>query len=273
MTSNQIKASGAVPAKNLAKGLAILNMVAAESGGLTLAEISRLGDVPKPTAHRIIGVLLDHGMLRTDSRDRYLPGPQCLVLGNRFLDGLDLRREAHDVLRELTEETLETSHLGIREGTRIVYIEKVDSPHPVRMYSRVGATNPVHSTALGRAILAYCDAAAVEDVISAGLDRRTPNTTTDPERFRAKLAEIKRRGLALDDIENEEGIRCVAAPVFDHNGDAVAGISVSGPEQRLTLKRLEELATNVRRSAFALSERIGYSTDDQRIPRSKDGRA
>lgn len=272
MTSKPVKASGSVPAKSLGKGLAILDMIAAESRGLTLAEISRLGDVPKPTAHRIINVLLDYGMLRIDSEGRYFPGPQCLVFGNRFLDGLDLRREAQDVLRDLTRDTLETSHLGIKERTRIVYIEKMDSPHPVRMYSRVGATNPVHSTALGRAILAYCDEAAVEDVISAGLGRRTANTITDPERFRAKLAEIRRRGLALDNIENEEGIRCVAAPVFDHNGDAVAGISVSGPEQRLTLKRLEELATDVRRSASTLSERLGYASDEERVRRSTDDR-
>lgn len=264
MTSKAAKASGAIPAKNLAKGLAILNLAAAEGDGLTLAEISRLADVPKPTAHRIVNVLLDNGMLRTTSENKYLLGPQCLVLGNRFLDGLDLRREAQDVLRELTRATLETSHLGIKEGTRIVYIEKVDSPHPVRMYSRVGATNPVHSTALGRAILAYCDEADVEYVIAAGLERRTPNTLTDPERFRAKLAEVKSRSLALDDIENEEGIRCVAAPVFDHNGDVIAGISVSGPEQRLTSERLEDLAVHVHRSASTLSERLGYAADDRR---------
>jgi DNA-binding IclR family transcriptional regulator len=264
MNSKAAKAPGAIPAKNLAKGLAILNLAAAEDGGLTLAEISRLADVPKPTAHRIINVLLDNGMLRTNSENRYLPGPQCLVLGNRFLDGLDLRREAQDVLRELTRATLETSHLGIKEGTRIVYIEKVDSPHPVRMYSRVGATNPVHSTALGNAILAYRDEADVEEVIAAGLERRTPNTLTDPERFRAKLAEVRRRGFALDNIENEEGIRCLAAPVFDHNGDVIAGISVSGPEHRLTLERLEDLAVHVRRSASVLSELLGYAADDWR---------
>jgi DNA-binding IclR family transcriptional regulator len=129
------------------------------------------------------------------------------------------------------------------------------------MYSRVGATNPVHSTALGRAILAYYDEDAVEAVIASGLERRTANTITDPELFRANLAEIKKRGFAVDDIENEEGIRCVAAPVFDHNGDAIAGISVSGPEQRVTAERLNDLRLKVVEAALALSKRLGYETD------------
>src|SRR5918993_2248500 len=125
-------------AKNLDKGLHILTMIAERDEGLTLSEVSRLSGVSKPTAHRLINVLLGHGMVRSSTKDRYLVGPQCLVLGNRFLSGLDLRQEAQDLLRKLAQDTLETCHLGIKEGTRIVYIEKVESPHAVRMFSRVG---------------------------------------------------------------------------------------------------------------------------------------
>src|SRR5919112_416370 len=263
--------SAPTPAKNLIKGLQILTMIAERDEGLTLSEVSRLSGVPKPTAHRLINVLLECGMIRSGAKDRYLVGPQCLILGNRFLNGLDLRQEAQDLLRELARDTMETCHLGIKEGTRIVYIEKVESPHAVRMYSRVGATNPVHSTALGRAILAYCGEDTVEAVIDSGLECRTPNTITDPNRFRANLAEIKERGFAVDDVENEEGIRCVAAPVFDHSGDVVAGISVSGPEQRITKDRLNDLGIKVVEAAFALSQRLGYESDGKGDVRSVSG--
>jgi IclR family acetate operon transcriptional repressor len=263
--------SAPTPAKNLIKGLQILTMIAERDEGLSLSEVSRLSGVPKPTAHRLINVLLECGMIRSGPKDRYLVGPQCLILGNRFLNGLDLRQEAQDLLRELARDTMETCHLGIKEGTRIVYIEKVESPHAVRMYSRVGATNPVHSTALGRAILAYCGEDTVEAVIDSGLECRTPNTITDPNRFRANLAEIKERGFAVDDVENEEGIRCVAAPVFDHSGDVVAGISVSGPEQRITKDRLNDLGIKVVEAAFALSQRLGYESDGKGDVRSVSG--
>jgi DNA-binding IclR family transcriptional regulator len=263
--------SAPTPAKNLIKGLQILTMIAERDEGLTLSEVSRLSGVPKPTAHRLINVLLECGMIRSGPKDRYLVGPQCLILGNRFLNGLDLRQEAQDLLRKLARDTMETCHLGIKEGTRIVYIEKVESPHAVRMYSRVGATNPVHSTALGRAILAYCGEDTVEAVIDSGLECRTPNTITDPNRFRANLAEIKERGFAVDDVENEEGIRCVAAPVFDHSGDVVAGISVSGPEQRITKDRLNDLGIKVVEAAFALSQRLGYESDGKGDVRSVSG--
>lgn len=271
MIGEPTEASAPAPAKNLAKGLSILNLIAKRADGLTLSEVSHLSGVPKATAHRLINVLLEYGMVRVSAEDKYLAGPQCLILGNLFLSGLNLRQEAQDLLRKLARDTLETCHLGIKDGTQIVYIEKVESPHPVRMYSRVGGTNPVHSTALGRAILAYCDEDAVEAVISSGLTRRTTNTITEPERFRSNLVEIKRRGFAVDDIENEEGIRCVAAPVFDHTGDVVAGISVSGPEQRVTAERLKDLGGKVAESAFALSRRLGYAAEAKDVYRSMSG--
>jgi DNA-binding IclR family transcriptional regulator len=271
MISEPAKPSTQGPAKNLAKGLGILNMIANSDDGLTLSEVTQLSGVPKATAHRLINVLLEHGMVRVSSENRYFAGPQCLILGNLFLGGLSLRQEAQDLLRKLARDTLETCHLGIKEGPQIVYIEKVESPHAVRMYSRVGATNPVHSTALGRAMLAYCDEDAIEAVISSGLERRTPNTITEPDLFRAKLAEVKSRGFAVDDIENEEGIRCVAAPVFDHTGEVVAGISVSGPEQRVSADRLNDLGVKVAASAFDLSKRLGYAAGGKDDYRSVSG--
>jgi DNA-binding IclR family transcriptional regulator len=255
MTSNaQMTGSG----KTLVKALRLLEAIAHRPEGLTLAEASRLADLPKPTAHRVLGPLVDAHLLRVDSAGAYRLGAQCLVLGTAFLEGLDLREEAREVMSELVERTGETCHLGVLDGTRIVYIEKVESSHAVRMYSRVGRTNPVHSTGLGKAMLAFCDEQVIEGVVSAGLRRRTARTITDAEEFRAELEGIRRRGYAVDNVENEEGIRCVAAPVRDHTGRVIAGISVAGPQYRLTLEQVSDIAVLVRKATDELSSRMGY---------------
>lgn len=248
-------------AKNLVRALALLRVLSESPGGMSLAGISRLGALPKPTAHRLLSVLAEAGMVREDGNGGYGLGPECLVLGSAFLDGLDLRREARGVLEALVERTGETCHLGIRDGNRAVYVEKVESPQMVQLRSRVGLIAPLHTTALGKVLLAYGEEAEVEELFAAGVEKRTANTITDPDEFRANLGLVRERGFAVDDVENEEGIRCVAAPVFDHEERVVASISVSGPEYRLSLEKLEELGILTRESALSLSRRIGYRDD------------
>jgi IclR family acetate operon transcriptional repressor len=253
-------------AKTLVKALRILGSVAAHPEGLTLSDLSRICRLPKPTAHRVLGVLVHGGMLRLDADGGYRLGPECLVLGTAFLENLDLRDQARDILFDLVERTGETCHLGVLDGKRVVYIEKVESPHPIRMASRVGRTNPAHSTGIGKAMLAFSPEEQIEAIIAAGLEQRTPRTITDPSRLRSELAMVAKRGYAIDDIENEESIRCIAAPVFDHEHAVVAGISIAGPEYRLSLGRLVEMADDVREAARELSRRVGYP-DEGSAPR------
>lgn len=262
-------------AKNLVKAFALLQAMVDRGGGLTLAELSRLGDLPKPTARRLLASLSGLGMVREDGQGTYSLGPQCLVLGSAFLGGLDLRREARGVLAELMEKTGETCHLGVRDADRVVYIEKVESPKAVRLRSGVGFTAPLYSTALGKVMLAYGDEADVERLAGRGLEKRTPNTIVDAGSLRAEVERVRELGFAVDDVENEEGIRCVAAPVFDHGKEVIASISVSGPEYRIPPERLGELSAEVRDAAARLSERVGfrYGTSDvagQAIPTYDD---
>ncbi|MGB3683479.1 MAG: IclR family transcriptional regulator [Rubrobacteraceae bacterium] len=248
-------------AKNLVKAFALLQAIVDRGNSLTLAELSRIGDVPKPTARRLLFNLADLGMVRTDGRGAYSLGPQCLVLGGAFLDGLDLRREARVVLEGLMEKTGETCHLGIRDFDRIVYVEKVESPQAVQLRSGVGFTAPLYSTALGKVMLAYGDGKEVERLAGQVLEKRTPSTIVDAREIWAEVQRVREAGYATDDTENEEGIRCVAAPVFDHRKEVVASISLSGPEHRIPLKRLEELAEAVKEASAELSERVGFRSD------------
>lgn len=248
-------------AKNLAKALALLHALAAHGGVMKLGEVSRAAGVPKPTAHRLLRVLAESGMILEEEKGIYGLGPQCLVLGSAFLDGLDLRREAKEVMEELVEKTGETCHLGIRDKDRVVYIEKVEGPQMVQLRSRVGLTAPLHASALGKALLARCSDEEVGKVMERVAEGRTRRTITGLQEFRLELGEIRRRGFAVDDMENEEGIRCVAAPVFDHSGKNIASLSVSGPEYRLPREQLDQLGDLVREAALALSRKIGFRYD------------
>lgn len=245
-------------AKNLVKAFALLQAMVDLGGGVTLAKLSRLGSIPKPTARRLLFSLSNLGMVRENGRGAYSLGPQCLVLGNAFLEGLDLRHEARAVLKELMEKTGETCHLGVRDVDRVVYIEKVESPQAVQLRSGIGFTAPLYSTALGKVMLAYGDEADVERLVGQGLGKRTLNTIVDTGSLRAEIEKVRENGFATDDTENEEGIRCVAAPVFDHRKEVIASISISGPEYRIPLDRLEKLALEVKEAAARLSGKVGF---------------
>ena len=232
-----------------------------ESGprGLTLAECSAALGYSKPTVHRILRTLAARGFLTVDGeRGRYTLGVANLRLGMAFLEQLDLRDEARPILRELGERTGETVHLGVLDGSDVVYIEKVESRHAVRMFSQIGRTMPAHSTAIGKAILAYLPDDELARVLPERLEARTPATITDRQQLLEHLAGVRRRGYSTDEIENEEGIRCVGAAIFDHTGVARGGVSVAGPASRVTPERTPELGELVRTAALEISRRIGF---------------
>lgn len=235
-----------------------------ESGprGLTLAECAVHLGYSKPTVHRILRTFHARGFLRLDrERGLYTLGVANLRLGMTFLEQLDLRAEALPVLREIGARTSETVHLGVLDGSDVVYIEKVESAHPVRMYSQVGHTMPAHSTGIGKAILAFLPEEELEGVLPQCLEARTPATITDRNALVEHLAETRRRGYSIDDVENEEGIRCVGAPVFDHTGAVCAGISIAGPASRLMRDGVPDLGRLVKDAAMRVSRRVGYDNE------------
>jgi IclR family acetate operon transcriptional repressor len=250
------KASGS--AKALVKGLGLVDLLAANPGGLRLAEVIRMAEVPKGTALRLLDVLVASEVLRVDRDGVYRLGPTCAIWGSSYLGNLELRERAGDILASLMKVTGETCHLGILDGNRVLYIDRVDSPHSIRMVSRTGGTNPLHCTGLGKAMLAHLDEPTAEAVIAAGLPRFTDTTITDPEEMRREIQRIRRRGYSIDNVENEDGVRCVGAPVFDHEGSVVAAISIAGPTYRMTGERIKSFGPEVRGAAAELSRRLGW---------------
>lgn len=241
--------------KALVKAVRLLDAVAAR-GPRGVSQLARELALPKATVHRLLRTLLDAGLVVEQSTG-YDLGPHCIVLGGAYLQRLDLRVAFRDELAELSRQTGETVHLGVREDDRVVYVDKVDGPHAVGMRSRIGSTARLHSSGLGKALLTWSGEDVREAVIAGGLPARTPATIVDAAQLRAEFARVAERGWSIDDVENEDGIRCVAAPVIDHEGAAVAAISIAGPSYRITRERAEALGPVAAAAADVLSARLG----------------
>lgn len=232
-------------------------------GGLGTTKLATLTDAEKSTTSRTLKTL---EAIRAVERDpvtgRYRLGILLFELGMGFFNNLDLRRRAATAVRELAEATGETVHLGIPDGSHVIYIDKLEGTNALQMRSRIGMRMPLYSTGLGKAILAFLDGADVDAILAEQLEQRTRNTITDPTALRRELEQIRKRGYAVDYEENEVGIHCVGAPVFDHAGRVVAGVSVAGPAFQFAEERLGALAELSLRAAAHISREIGWTVSD-----------
>lgn len=247
---------------SLRRALAILSYVEAHAGGrgVSLSDLADSLSLNKSTILRLAAPLAETELLTRDGETgRFRLGLGALRLGQAYLSTLDLRTAAAERLRALQRAARETCHLVVYDVPDVVYIDKVENEANVRMGSRVGSRAPMCCTAVGKAILAWVDEPAREAVIAAGLPAVTPYTITDPERLRAELRRIRERGYAVDDRENETDVRCVAAPLFDHEDRVVGALSVSGLSSRMTPATIRELAPRVAATGRQISRELGAS--------------
>ncbi|GAA1777197.1 IclR family transcriptional regulator [Leucobacter iarius] len=256
--------SGAPAQRNnsasLRKALSILLHIGGETDGdgFTLTRLSEELGINKSTVVRLLQPLLEtHFVEQNESTGVYQLGWQNAQLGQAYLAGVRVDLDMHQILVELTRRSGETSHLVRAASPSVVYIDKVDSPHAVRMVSRVGNSQPMYSTSVGKCILAHADESTLQAVLAAGMPRRTPTTITTEAGMRAELQRIREQGWAIDDVENEDGIRCVAAPVFDADGRCQHAISASGPVSRVPRDRVPQLVPLVTGAAAEISRRMG----------------
>lgn len=245
------------------RAVQLLEALARSDAGIS--ELARATGLHKATVHRLVRTLRELGLVELGPDGvRYRLGLRLLELGGRVLARLDLRDVARPYLTELRDRTRLTVHMAILDGAEVVYIEKLDSPANLRMASFVGTRNPAYCTALGKAILA----ALSDDELEAVLARtrflpRTANTLTSVAALREELAATRARGFSIDNVENEEGIRCVGAPVYGHTGRVVASISVSGPIFSVTMDGVNELGRLVADIAQQISRALGYPGTDR----------
>ncbi len=242
----------------------ILEVLGQTPRGISIRDLSLRLELPKGTTHRLLSSLAYYGYVRQDTGTRnYFLGLKLVELGNLLLSQLDLRKVAEPFLGDLADKTKETVHMVFLDRNEIVYIDKVETDHHtsgLRMASRVGLRNPAHSCAVGKVLLSHLSEEELDNLIAEkGLPQRTENTITDRARLKGHLKSVRTQGYAIDDEENEMGIRCVAAPVYNESGKAVAAISVSGPAFRITKKLIQEpLKGEVIETALKISARLGF---------------
>jgi DNA-binding IclR family transcriptional regulator len=243
----------------LAKALDLLDMLA-QHGSLSLTELCQALGQPKSSVFRYLVTLEEHGYVRrSPNTEEYSLGIKLIKLGRAVTTQFTMHEAAVPFMRHLQDTFRETVNLAILEEGKVVYLEILEGTQSIRMAARPGQRDFAHSTAIGKAILAYSPDSEVEGVIKRyGLPALTNSTITSIERLQAELAQVREIGYAVDNIENEAGVRCVGAPVFNHEGSVVAGISISGPADRLSGSKIEMIGKELVLSARSISEHLGY---------------
>jgi IclR family acetate operon transcriptional repressor len=239
-------------ASSLTRGLSLLDLFSVTDSELSVSEMARRSGIPKSTTHRLVGDLVDWGVLERGRHGIRL-GVRLFELGSLVPAQRRLRELAVPYAHNLNEVTHLTSNLAVRDGQEIVYIEKISSRSLSVPHSRAGGRLPLHCTALGKAILAYSDPEFVESVLGSELKARSAKTITDPAVLRRELAQVHETKVAYDVEESQLGLFCVAAPVFARRNVLVGAISVTGAT---ALTQAQRFAPAVRTTAMALSNAL-----------------
>jgi DNA-binding IclR family transcriptional regulator len=232
----------------------VLECIAQSRKGFSVSELSRRLTLPKSSVHLILRTFERRGYLQKQpTGGRYRFGLKLMSLGQLALDGVELRDEARPILQKLVLATGLTAHLGILERGEIVIIERVDAATPVRVISFVGRRMKVHSTAVGKALLAFLPPESQHALAQAPLEPQNERTIASPADFRRELEQVRRQGYAFNDQEDELGVRAVGAAIVSAEGAPLAAISVVGTTGQLALDRVAAIGEAVRSAAQEIS--------------------
>ncbi len=246
--------------RSVDRALQVLLCFARQSPTPTIDEIVDAVGLHKSTAYRILSTLQHNGFVeRLPQSESYRLGRSIVLLGATALGQMDLVRQARPHLEALMQSVGETVHLAILNQNQGMVIDKIDSQRSVRMASTIGFRSPLHCTAVGKVLLANLPADEIAELLpQLILSRYTEKTITELPALRKELSRVRGQGFACDYEEIEAGLRCVAAPIHDHTGDVIAGISIAGPVGRLTLDELAKKRETVLEHATRISAALGY---------------
>jgi len=250
------------PIKVLDKSLSVLELLLQKGSAMNMTEISEKLEIYPSTIHRILDTLKYRGYVEQNPHtQKYQLGLKALELGMAKLHQMNLVKEATPYLKELVNQCNETVHLGVLEEEEVLYLAKEESSHTIRMCSYVGKRAPLHCTALGKVLLAYLSAEERKKILGEKvLPRLTENTITDKRELEKELGKVREQGFALDREENEKDVRCVAAPIRNHQGEVIAALSISSPIFRIDKNTQNNLKEALIQTSREISKRLGYNS-------------
>ena len=247
-------------AKTVEKALVIIEYLLKNEEAKRVTDIAKDLKINTSTVQRIVNTLHGENYLHQEPSSRkYKLGLKFLEISKNVLNKIDLKRIADPYLRELRDQTGETVHLMVLVNSMGIYIDVVESQQRSRVVSSIGTPEDLYYSAVGKALLAFLPEKKVESIIKIrGLKARTPNTINDFLTLKQNLLKIKKCGYSIDNEEGEIGTKCVGAPIFNHNAEIIASISIAAPCHRMTKKKINNMVSLVIYTAKKISNELGY---------------
>lgn len=241
------------------RSLKLLEYIVSKKNGVRVRDVAEFLNVTAPAAFKHLETLVNCGYVFKDPyTHRYFPSYKLVELGSIVLRNIEVREIAHPLLIELMERTNMTVHFALKDGFEGVYIDKVESARTIPTVSRIGMKMRLYSTGFGKAILAFLSEEELEEYFSkVPLTKCTPNTITDVEKFKEELEKVRKLGYAVDNEENEYGVKCVGAPVFDYSGKVIGAVSVTAAAGLLNEETIPKIAQEVIKTAREISKKLG----------------
>ncbi|MBL3574741.1 IclR family transcriptional regulator [Rhodovulum sulfidophilum] len=229
-----------------------------ETKGLTLSELAALSNQSPATVYRVLITLQGHDIVELEEEaQRWHVGPGAFRIGSGFLRRTNVAERSRGAMQALMRATGETANLGVEDRDEVLFLTQVETHETIRAFFSPGTRGPMHCSGIGKALLAFLPAARVAAILETqGLPGFTPRSITSETGLHADLDRTRARGYAIDDQERAEGMRCIAAPIFNAHGEPVAGLSVSGPAFRIPLDAADGIGAEVR----AAADRVTAST-------------
>src|SRR5438874_279860 len=249
--------------QSIERALDLLEYLARSSTWAGISELSAATGQPVGTVHRLLQTLMARNYVVRDSRTRrYALGPAFRMLAGAELLTPNWNEIATPFLRELVEISGETANLAVLERNRAVYEAQAQPSRLVRMFTALGNRVPLHCTGCGKVLLAYQPDSVVASIVAEeGLPRYTETTITDPGQLQKELEMIRNQGYAIDNGEQEEGVRCIAVPVYGSKGKVIAALSISGPSSRVDSRHIPTLLPHLKRISAAISSALAISQE------------
>ncbi|WP_371367842.1 Transcriptional regulator KdgR [Sporomusa rhizae] len=245
------------------KALAVLEALG-RFGEIGISDLHRELGFGKGTIHRLITTLRVNGYVEQTETEKYRMSLKLFEMGSKVVNRLGIREVAKPYMEQLAMATKETINLGIVDCEEVMYLDRIESPEPLRMGLEVGTRVPIYCSGLGLAIISNYTPAEINNLLTSIVNKGrmtqcTENTVTDPEILKKRLQVFKEQGYSFEDEEIVIGLRCVAAPVFNFTGKVVAAVSIASPKVRLTDKALPEFVTLLKEVTKDISSRLGYN--------------